>query len=72
MKPYLEEISNEMKDNVLVVRINVDDNQQICKELKIDALPILQLYKNNTLIWTNSGYINKEDVVKQLTNTSKK
>lgn len=66
MKPYLEEISKDMADNVIVVRINADENQALCKELKIDALPVLQIYKNKTLIWSNTGFIEKEEVVKQL------
>ncbi len=66
MKPYLEEISKEMADKVVVIRINADDNQSLCKELQIDALPVLSLYKNKAQIWTNKGYISKEDVLKQL------
>ena len=66
MKPYLEEISKEMVDKVVVIRINADDNHSLCKELKIDALPVLQLYKNKTLSWTNAGFIEKAEVVKQL------
>ena len=66
MKPYLDEISRDMADKVVVIRINADDNQALCKELKIDALPVLQLYKNKTIIWTNTGFIEKEGVVKQL------
>ena len=66
MKPSLDEISREMADKVVVIRINADNNQSICKELKIDALPVLQLYKNKTLSWTNTGYIEKAEVVKQL------
>lgn len=66
MKPYLDEISKDMADKVVVIRINADDNQALCKELKIDALPVLQLYKNKTLTWTNTGFIDKAEVVKQL------
>jgi thioredoxin len=66
MKPYLEEIASDMKDKVMVVRINADDNQGLCKELKIDALPVLQLYKNKTLSWNYSGFIGKDSVVIQL------
>jgi thioredoxin len=65
MKPYLEEISRDMANKVIVVRINVDDNKTLCKELNIDALPVLQLYKNKTLAWTHTGYIEKTEVVKQ-------
>ncbi len=66
MKPYLDEISKDMANNVVVIRINVDDNQALCKELKIDALPVLQLYKNKIMTWTNIGFIDKAEVVKQL------
>lgn len=66
MKPYLDEISRDMADKVVVIRINADENQALCKELKIDALPVLQIYKNKALIWSNTGFIEKEGVVKQL------
>lgn len=66
MKPYLDEISKEMEASVVVIRINADDNQALCKALKIDALPVLQLYKNKMNTWENIGYISKDEVVKQL------
>ena len=66
MKPYLDEISKNMADKVVVIRINADDNQVLTKELKIDALPVLQLYRNKTLIWTHIGFIDKTEVVKQI------
>lgn len=66
MKPYLEEISKEMADKVVVIRINADDNQALCKELKIDALPVLQIFKNQKLTWSNVGFIDKQGVLKVL------
>ena len=55
-----------MSDKVVVVRINADDNQALCRELKIDVLPVLQVYRNKTLSWSNSGYIDKQNVLPQL------
>jgi len=66
MKPYLDEISKDMASTVTVIRINADDNQTLCKDLKIDVLPVLQLYKNKSLTWTNTGFIDKAEVIKQL------
>jgi thioredoxin len=66
MKPYLDEISKDMANKVVIIRINADNNQALCKELEIDGLPVLQLYKNKTLTWTNTGFIDKAEVVKQL------
>lgn len=66
MKPYLEEISTEMKDNVIVVRINADNSKELTQELTVEALPTLILYKKGTQVWRNAGYLTKEEIVKQL------
>lgn len=66
MKPDIDAISNEMAEKVTVVRINADDNIELCKELKIDALPTLKVYKKKTLTWTNVGYIDKAGIVEQI------
>ena len=66
MKPYLDEIATEMESTVTVIRINADDHKQLCQDLKIDGLPVLQVYKNKSLSWTNVGFIEKAEVVKQL------
>lgn len=66
MKPYLEEISNEMKDEVKVVRIDADQNKSLLQELKIDGLPVLILYKGGAQVWRNDGFIEKEAVVAKI------
>ena len=66
MKPYLLEIEKEMSADVILVRINADDNQALCKSLKIDALPVLQVYKTGQLTWNQIGFVDKETVLKQL------
>jgi thioredoxin 1 len=66
MKPYLEEIRKEQQGKVEVLRINADENPSLCRELKIDALPVLHVYKKSRLSWNHSGYIGKPEVVQQL------
>ncbi|MEI6311937.1 MAG: thioredoxin [Bacteroidota bacterium] len=66
IKPYLEEISKEMEKKVVVYRINVDQNPNLTKELGIDALPTLQVYKKDSLVWNNIGYIEKAYIIKHL------
>jgi thioredoxin len=68
MKPYLDEISKDMAATVTVIRIDVDANPALCKELKIEDIPVLQVYKNGNLTWKNVGFIEKESVLVQLTN----
>ncbi|MFN8321689.1 MAG: thioredoxin domain-containing protein [Chitinophagales bacterium] len=66
MAPYLEELKTEEADRMVVVRVNADDNQSLCKELKIDALPTLILYKKQDIVWKNTGFIEKDDVLQHL------
>ena len=66
MKPYLEEITNQMNSTVTVIRINADDNKSLMKDLSIDELPTLLIYKKGNIAWRHSGYAAKEDVVREL------
>lgn len=66
MKPYLDEINNEMKNDVKVIRIDADQHKELLKELKIDGLPVLLLYSNGQQAWRNDGFIEKDKVVAQI------
>lgn len=66
MKPYLEKISIELADKVTVLRINADENTELCKTLNVSGLPVLKLYKNNEKVWENVGFIEESKVREQL------
>ncbi|MBS1644669.1 MAG: thioredoxin family protein [Bacteroidetes bacterium] len=66
MKPYLDEIARDMADKVIVQRINIDENDALSRELKIESIPVLQVYKQGKLVWNNSGFIEKEGVLPHL------
>ncbi len=66
MAPYLDEMKSEMANSVIIVRINADTNQALAKELKVNALPTLLLYKDSKVIWSHVGFIEKTDLVKSI------
>ena len=66
IEPYLKKMASEMYDTVKIVRINVDENTELCKELNVSALPVLKLYKNNKLVWENLGFVTEDEVRKQI------
>lgn len=66
MKPSLEEISTEMQTTVKIVRIDVDQNPELAKELKIDALPTIYVYKNKQIRWSQVGFAEKETLIEHL------
>lgn len=66
MKPELDALEMEMKDKLILLRIDADENPFLSKELNIAVLPTLLLYKNKNLIWSHTGYLSKEEIAKQL------
>jgi len=66
MEPYLKKIASEMPDKVKIIRINADENTELCKELNVSALPVLKLYKNNKIVWNNLGFVSEQEVKKQI------
>ncbi|MCO5231120.1 MAG: thioredoxin domain-containing protein [Chitinophagales bacterium] len=66
MGPYFENISNELNEKVKVVRVDVDANRELTKELKINSLPVVKLYKGNKAIWEKVGYASEEEMKAQI------
>lgn len=70
MEPYLNKISEDSKESVVVIRIDADKNPQLCRELNVTGLPVLKLYKDKQLVWDNLGFI-EENVVREQLNKAK-
>lgn len=67
MKPFIDQISREYKDRIVVVRIDVDANKALMQELKIQSIPVLSIYKNKNRVWTHNGFISKDDLIRKIT-----
>jgi len=66
MKPSIEAIEKEMAANVKVVRIDVDKNADLVKSFGILDIPILRVYKQGKITWEQKGFVEKEDIKKNL------
>lgn len=66
MAPYLTEMQKTMSDKVVIIRIDADKNPNLCKTLKVDALPTLYVYKGNEKTFQHIGFLSKEELLKGL------
>ncbi len=64
LEPVVDEVSKAQA--IKVVKIDLYDNRQLAKELGIESVPTLILYKSNKAIWRKSGTITKIDIVDAL------
>lgn len=62
MAPFLTQIAEEMKDKVVLLRIDADDNETLATEMKVVGLPFLQLYKNKEQTWQHMGFMDKAEL----------
>lgn len=65
LSPILEKLSKEYSGKIELVKIDVDQNPDIAKQLKIEGLPTLKMYKNGKEVWHYLG-LTDEDSIKEV------
>lgn len=65
LKPIIEEVEKEFQ-NITFLKINVDENEEICKKYNIMSIPTLIFLTDGKEIKRNIGYINKKELKKFL------
>ena len=63
LTPILEELSDEMKDEINVVKVNLDENQDLAIKYSIRSIPTLLLFKEGNLVDTKVGLLPKSEIV---------
>jgi thioredoxin len=66
MKPMLEELAKEYEGKVKIIRLDINENKQLAKQLNVVEIPVLKIFVNGKEIWNHNGYIEKEDLKKHL------
>lgn len=67
-EPVLEELSEEYKDKVLIVKLNVDENPQTAGKYGVMSIPTTILFKDEKEIGRQVGFGGKntfEDLIKK-------
>lgn len=60
--PVVETVGTENPGKVKVIKIDLFENKQLGKDLNIQSVPTLLLYKNGEVVWQKSGSITKEHI----------
>ena len=57
MKPILEEVKSKVGDTARIVKIDVDQHEQLAARFKIQAVPTFILFSNGESVWRHAGMI---------------
>ncbi len=66
LSPLLDEVEAEMEDKVEVVKVNVDDADEIAMRFRIMSIPTLLFFKNGEMVDRSVGAMSKSALVDKI------
>jgi len=66
MSPILDQVKDELKETVVILKIDVDKNQKLAAKLQVRGVPTLVIYKNGAIVWRESGVVPKQTIIQNL------
>lgn len=66
MAPILVDVAKQVGDGAMVVKVDVDKNQQAAAVYKIQGVPTFIIFKNGEVKWRQSGVLQTSHLVELL------
>ncbi|MBR4735864.1 MAG: thioredoxin [Bacteroidales bacterium] len=66
LSPILDEVEEEMADKITVVKVNVDDADEIAAQYRIMSIPTLLFVKNGQIVDKTVGAMPKAALVEKI------
>ena len=57
IQPVLKDMKNAFKENIRILKVNVDQNPLIANQFQVKSIPTLILFKSGNIKWTNEGFV---------------
>lgn len=66
MHPILEQLKDKMGDSVIIVKIDVDKNQELAQSYRVMSVPTLIIFRDGEVKWRAAGVHTAEDLEAKL------
>jgi len=66
LAPILEDVKNELKNDIRILKIDVDKNQAVAAKYKIRGVPTMILFKEGEIVWRESGVMDKNTLISKI------
>ena len=66
MTPILKEVKQQLKDNIKIIKIDVDKNQSVAAAYQVRGVPTLILFKEGKQVWRQSGVVQANQLIQIL------
>ncbi len=64
MSPVLQEVKATMQEAVKIIKVNVDQYQDLASHFMVRGVPTLMLFQEGKMLWRQSGVLSAQDLVK--------
>ena len=68
MSPILQEVKLNLKDAVKIIKVNVDQHQDLASHFMVRGVPTLMLFKKGKMLWRQSGVLSTKDLTEIISN----
>jgi len=66
--PILKEVAEEMGESIRVIKIDVDQNNELASQYHIQSVPTLMIFKNGEVKYKKAGVHSKSQLINTLKN----
>ncbi|MBO4755861.1 MAG: thioredoxin [Bacteroidales bacterium] len=66
LSPLLDEVEEEMADKIVVVKVNVDDADEVAAQFRIMNIPTLLFFKNGQIVDKTVGAMPKSALIERI------
>lgn len=66
MHPILEELKAKMGDKIRIVKIDIDENQDLAIKYGVQAVPTLMVFKKGKVEWRQTGVRTATDLQREI------
>ena len=64
LTPILEKVVKKSTERVILAKVNIDENQQIASQLRIQSIPTVFAFKNKQIVNAFQGVLPETDIIK--------
>lgn len=64
MHPVQEQLKEEMGDSLRIIKIDIDKNEALMEQYRIQSVPTLMLFRKGDALWRQSGAMSLSDLKK--------
>ena len=66
MHPILEQLKEKMGDDIRILKVDVDKNEALSMQYRIQSVPTLMLFKKGEMLWRQSGAMSLNDLIQKI------